>query len=120
MKELITTAIKYHGTNPGNWEFPWCAAFINKVLELNGQKQSGSLMARSFLGIGEHTDAPRLGDIVVLWRIDKNSQWGHAGFYINEDKDNITLLGGNQDNTVKIKSYPKWQLLDIRKIQNHE
>lgn len=116
MSQLITIALKHYGTNPRGWTFPWCAAFGNFILETNGVKGTGSNMARSFLKIGTHTDEPRLGDIVVLWRVGKDTEWGHNGFYITEDSYWITLLGGNQDGTVKIKRYPKWMLLDIRRV----
>ena len=114
--QLIETALKYHGKNPGNWTLAWCAAFLNMVLEENEVPGTNSLMARSFIDIGSHADDRKLGDIVVLWRVKINSPWGHAGIYINEDEHNIALLGGNQDGTVKIKSYPKWQLLDVRRV----
>lgn len=116
MIKLVTTALQYYGTNPQKWTFPWCAAFGNFVLAENGIGGTDSNMARSFLTIGRPTDTPRLGDIVILWRIGKDTPWGHNGFFIAEDDYWITLLGGNQDETVKIKRYPKWQLLGTRRI----
>ena len=116
MIKLVTVALRYYGTNPRDWPFPWCAAFLNLVLSEAGIEHGNSLLARSYLKIGQSTNAPKLGDIVVLWRVDKASPWGHCGLYINEDKYMITLLGGNQDGTVKVKRYPKWQLLDIKRI----
>ena len=98
MTKLVTVALKHYGTNPEGWNFPWCAAFLNLLLSDAGSEDSGSLMARSFLKIGQPTNRPELGDIVVLWRVAMASPWGHAGLYINEDKYSITLLGGNQDN----------------------
>ena len=120
MNELVKIAFKYYGTNPENWTFPWCAAFLNLVLDEAGVKNEGSLMARSFLTIGEHTDSPEHGDIVVLWRVERDSAWGHCGLFLGEDETYVTLLGGNQDGTVKIKKYPKWQLLDIRRIYDEK
>ena len=116
MIKLVETALKYYGTNPENWQFPWCAAFLNKVLDECGVKHDGTLMARSALEIGEHTGKPQLGDIVVLWRDGKDTPWGHSGFYINETKDYVHILGGNQNNTVKIKSYRKYRILDVRHV----
>ena len=89
---------------------------MNFLLEKAGLNGTNSYMARSFLNIGKHTDLPALGDIVVLWRVGKDTQWGHVGLYVTEDDIYYFLLGGNQDGTVKIKRYPKWQLLDIRTL----
>ena len=114
--KFIKIALDYYGQNWNNPLYPWCAEFINDILIKNGIKGTNSLLARSFLSLGEHTDTPELGDIVVLWRESQESIYGHAGFYISENENSFFLLGGNQDGIVKIKSYPKWMLLDIRRI----
>ena len=49
-------------------ETAWCAAFANWVLLKAGFQGSGKLNARSFLKVGEATETPEKGDIVVLWR----------------------------------------------------
>ena len=92
----------------------WCAAFLNWVLLRSGLQGSGSLLARSFLNIGFETKEPKLGDIAVFWRININSIFGHCGLYIAENEKGIFVLGGNEDGQVKIKAYPKWQLLAYR------
>ena len=120
MPSLIEIALAHYGEDAQGKTYPWCAEFMNRVLEEAGLEGSDSLMARSFLKIGLHTEEPALGDIVVLWRVDPQSIYGHAGFYVREVGDYFYLLGGNQDNIVKIKSYPKWQLLEIRRATVRE
>ncbi len=116
MTNLVPIAMRYIGTNPRGWTFPWCAAFLNLVLSKAGEKGTSSLMARSFLKLGKSTKKPEPGDIAVFWRIKKQSAWGHAGLYIAEHKDQIIVLGGNQGGTVSFEAYPKRRLLDIRKL----
>ena len=116
MNKLIEIALKRYGEGPGVENFPWCAIFINEVLKEAGLEMTNSFLARSFLDLGVPTSEPKLGDIVVLWREAPDSWKGHAGFFIAENKDEIFILGGNQDDVVKIKAYPKWQLLGYRTL----
>jgi len=102
-------------------ETPWCAAFVNHCLEKSGIKGTKALNARSFLKFGAKvTTAPQKGDIVVFWRGKKNGWQGHVGFYAGESKDHILVLGGNQNNQVSFKNYPKSRLLDIRRIYHED
>ena len=77
---------------------------------------TGSHLARSFMKIGTKTLVPTLGDLVILWRVAPDGWQGHVGLYIGENKTDIFILGGNQDDKVKVKGYPKWQLLEYRHI----
>lgn len=95
-------------------ETAWCAAFVNWVLLKAGFQGSGKLNARSFLEVGEATENPEKGDIVVLWRNSPQDWRGHVGFYVKESQDHIYVLGGNQGNEVSIKKYPKSRLLQYR------
>lgn len=115
MKKLVYIALRYLWKNPGNWSYPWCAAFLNMVLTKADLPTTHSLLARSFLKWGVSVDKPRLGDIVVLWRESPSSWKGHAGLYIAQYKSHVILLGGNQDGTTKLKSYPKHRILSIRR-----
>jgi uncharacterized protein (TIGR02594 family) len=103
------------GKNINPKHIPWCAAFVNSVMQAGGVKGTGSLAARSFLNWGTPTTKPEVGDIVVLSR-GNNPQQGHVGFYAGRDKSgNIKVLGGNQKNKVIFKSYDKDRLLGFRK-----
>lgn len=95
----------------------WCAAFANWVLLKAGQPHSSKLTARSLLHIGEEVTEPQLGDIVVFWTNSPSSWRGHVGFYINEDQDDIYVLGGNQSNQVNISKYSKTRFLGYRRMK---
>lgn len=92
-------------------EIPWCAGFANWCLKQAGEPVTNSLMARSFLTYGTMTKA-KPGAILVFKR-GEGSQ-GHVGFYVGETSTHYRVLGGNQGNSVSIKSYPKNLLLGIR------
>lgn len=95
----------------------WCACFMNWCLLKSGKKSSSLLNARQFLTYGNVTKSPQLGDIVVLWRISLTSYYGHVGFYISTNKDgSINILGGNEDNSVKVKTFSASQVLSYRTI----
>jgi uncharacterized protein (TIGR02594 family) len=94
----------------------WCSTFVNWVLKMCDAPYTGKLNARSWLEIGMETNNPQPGDIVVLWRESKKGLKGYVGFYISEVDDEIFVLGGNQDNQVKISGYPSSRLLGYRVI----
>lgn len=96
----------------------WCAAFANSILKNSGRPGTNSLMARSFLKYGSPTQQPTEGDIAVFSR-GKSPVHGHVGFYMGTvnkgGKDYIKVLGGNQGNSVSIKTYPVDRLLGFRR-----
>lgn len=98
-------------------ETAWCAAFANAMLKRCNLPHTGMLNARSFLELGESTKTPELGDIVVLWRVSKDSQYGHVGFFIGQDASWVYVLGGNQANSVNIQKFPIFQVLDYRTLE---
>jgi uncharacterized protein (TIGR02594 family) len=97
-------------------ETPWCAAFANWVLMKCNLPYTKKLNARSFLEIGIPTSNPQLGDLVILWRIAKNGPYGHVGFFVSQIGHTIYVLGGNQDDSVKIKGFSDDQLLGFRQL----
>ena len=65
---------------------------------------------------GEAVDDPQEGDVVVLWRESRDSWKGHVGFFSGyDDNGDIKVLGGNQGDSVSIKSYSKNRLLGFRR-----
>lgn len=93
---------------------PWCAAFVNGVLGIQGIKGTGSLAAKSFLNFGTETDNPRHGDIVIF---DRGGDKGHVGFFQGYDANgNILVLGGNQGRAgeVSISAQDPKKLLGFR------
>lgn len=102
----------------------WCAAFINMILTENSLPTSSTvspypLMARSFLEWGTPVNKPEKGDILIFKR--GTSGWqGHVAFYVSTNvvngKKHYSVLGGNQDDSVSIKTYPASDLLGMRRL----
>lgn len=91
---------------------PWCAAFVNAMLNRLGIEGTGSNHARSFLRYGVATNTPRKGDIVVLGR--------HVGFYEGHVTRNgrtyVAVLGGNQGNSVRTSYYLASRVIAYRRV----
>jgi len=101
---------------------PWCAGFVNSVLQAGGIQGTNSLAARSFLKFGspvERSDAEK-GDIAVFGRGDPSH--GHVGFvdHFSEDGKTVYILGGNQSNSVSIHARPASQVLGFRRPPSPE
>lgn len=94
----------------------WCADFVNATLKQSGMPGTGSGMARSFMGYGQPTQKPNVGDLAVFSRGNDNAS-GHVGFYQGRNPDgSISVLGGNQGGMVKTSAYPESRLLGYRSI----
>lgn len=97
---------------------PWCAAYVNSVLQAGGMQGSNSLAARSLLKIGtavDKSDATK-GDVVVFGR-GNDGVHGHTGFidHFSSDGKTVYVLGGNQANSVSISARPATTILGIRR-----
>lgn len=110
--------LEYFAKTGNSWvkddETAWCAAFVGFCLETAGIASTKLLNARSYLTWGKVTNTPKLGDIVVFWRISPTSTFGHVAFFIKATKDYVYVLGGNQSNSVCISKFPKSQILSYR------
>jgi uncharacterized protein (TIGR02594 family) len=95
---------------------PWCAIFVNAMLEAVGLSGSGNAMARGFLNSSqfERLDAPMLGCIAVKSSASRGAAAGHVGFYIGEDGLFVYLLGGNQNDEVNISAFRKSEFIGWR------
>lgn len=98
-------------------ETPWCAAFVNSILEESGIEGTDSLLARSFLKFGESIDEPIYGDLVIFPR---SLSWqGHVGFfltsYVEDGIEYYIILGGNQDDSVNYKLFRADEAIGIRR-----
>lgn len=91
----------------------WCSAFINALFDRVGFERTDSARARSWQTWGEETHEPQAGDIVVL-DSSVSPAHGHVGFLVWIGNNHIALLGGNQDDTVSLKTYPMSRVLTIR------
>lgn len=98
-------------------ETAWCSCFINWIALKIGAKRSGKLDARSWLEIGQSTNFPVHGDVVIFWRESKDGWKGHVGLFSGYTKSgDIYCLGGNQNNEVNISVYPVGRLLGFRRL----
>ena len=120
-KEHNPTILNYFEEIGEKWikddETAWCSAFANWVAKEAGAEMSNKLNARSWLNVGVRVEKPKLGNIVVLWRESVNSWKGHVGFFVAERDGYIYILGGNQNNQVRIQAYPKERLLEYRELK---
>ena len=146
MKELIDFQIPYYGTkevkgkksNPFilkiiKWIIPnadddsttaWCAIWAAWVLYKNAVlsnsdilKYRGKLASSRFLAsLLEKTENPEIGDVVLLWRIEPNSDKGHIGFLYkstNTSPDYIYIYGGNQRDSVCDAAFLKTRIVSF-------
>lgn len=93
-------------------ETPWCSAIMCLWLAEASLPHTGSAAARSWLEYGTECELRR-GAIVTLWRGSPDSSSGHVGLALSWDKDNVTLIGGNQGNSVSSKEYPRSRILRV-------
>lgn len=109
---------------------PWCSAFLNYICWLLELPRSKSLRARSWLQVGRSVqldEAQRGFDVVILSRganapgSEVIKAPGHVGLFslntlsVNNDPV-VRLLGGNQGNSVSIKSYPASRVLGVQRL----
>ncbi len=111
---------------PQHDEVPWCSAFVNYICKLLKLPRSHSLLARSWLTVGEAVslDDAEIGfDIVVITRGGDNEPGkenltapGHVGFYAGNKDGRVFILGGNQGDKVNLSSFDVSRILDIRRL----
>jgi uncharacterized protein (TIGR02594 family) len=104
------------GVNPRRT--PWCAAFVNAILNKKGYRTTGSNLANSFSSYGIKVTVASKGDIVLV-RSRNSSSGKHVGIFyeykvINGVK-HVGVLGGNQSNMVKVTYYPARIIISVRR-----
>lgn len=82
----------------------WCAAFANAAIMQAGGQGTNSNLASSFMGWGQGTNAPKIGDIVVLKPQSRGAS-GHVGFVAGFGDGSVQVFGGNQSNGANTKSF---------------
>ncbi|MGK6315030.1 CHAP domain-containing protein [Neorhizobium sp. DT-125] len=99
----------------GGDEVDWCAAFVNYCLITSGHMGTNHPGARSFFwnknNQFKRLPAPAVGAIAVRrYAPFDDASWstgtGHVGFVTGWTQDSVTLLGGNQSDTVREMAYP--------------
>jgi uncharacterized protein (TIGR02594 family) len=128
--DIMQLAMNYNGfdTNKNRKELqaildidpvkvPWCAGFINYVLEHAGYDSTGNLSAASYHNYGIKVNDPKPGDIVLMRRSGGSGR--HVAFFYGYTYDNgityVQLLGGNQDHAVNITAYPIASIIEYRR-----
>lgn len=111
--EIIDYFTQAGHPNVKNDEVPWCAAYVGAMLKRSGIKSTNSLLARSYTTWGIELNQPEFGAIAVFKR-GTNPTLGHVGFVVGYDRENIYLLGGNQNDQVNITPYPTANLISLR------
>ncbi len=111
---------EYHDSagSPDPDDVPWCASFVsfcmansdNPMIIENNLK---SKLASDWMHWGEPIDNPPIGALCVMSPMVKGSS-GHVGFFIKWDSKNVTLLGGNQGDSVCEKDFPVNKIRSFR------
>lgn len=118
--------IEYHAaTSLGSKadSVPWCASFVNWVLEQVNMRGTRSAAAASFRDWGSALETPRYGAIIQLQqkrrsndRATGSSSGNHVAFFISQTSTHIKLLGGNQSDSVKESNF-SLASYDVRAIR---
>lgn len=110
----VVAAVKSEDTS-------WCSAFANNCAEESGYERTGSLVARSWLNVGEKIplEQARPGDVIILWRVSPSSWEGHVAFldHYAAKRGLVYLLGGNQGNEVNITAFPASRVIGVRRLR---
>ena len=91
---------------------PWCSALMNWSVEKAGYTGTGSAASASWYNWGKTVKIPKRGDLIGFIREDGS---GHIGVFIEEHSSYYEILGGNQDNRIKISKFLKEKQGQTRK-----
>lgn len=94
-------------------EVAWCSSFVNWVMMKAGVPRTKSAAARSWLNWGRKIQEPVRGCVVIFTR-PGHAGSGHVALFVSREGDFIRVLGGNQENQVKISRYAASRLLGYR------
>lgn len=109
-------------------EIPWCSSFVCWCMEQAGITSTHSAAAKSWLEWGDKLLAPVSGCVVIirhkLTGVDKvtgSSSGYHVAFWVDGEPGKISLLGGNQSDSVKVSSFPldKYEICGYRMPINY-
>jgi uncharacterized protein (TIGR02594 family) len=81
---------------------PWCALFVNAVLQQVGLKGTGTLWALDFAQWGQKIAGPTVGAFAPM----KRDGGGHITIVVGRDKNgNLMCCGGNQSDAVTVTAF---------------
>lgn len=125
---IILAMLQLDQAWPTDDDVPWCSALPNYICHLLSLPRSRSLVARSWLDVGEPIrldEARPDADLVILARgsppvMDPANRKapGHVGFYQSRSSvsGRVTLLGGNHGNVVSLAKFPIAHILGVRRL----
>lgn len=95
-------------------DVPWCASFINAMLETSGIRSTKSAAAASYATWGEPCEL-KDGAIVVFGKSDPDAGGtGHVAFCVGVESRYVLVLGGNQRNAVNIGRRERDRIVAVR------
>lgn len=99
-------------------ETPWCSSCMNYCLGKNNFEYTKSAAARSWERYGHALPKPARGAIAVLSR-GADIAFGHVSLILDWDDRALTLIGGNQGNSVSVRTYARNRLVTMRWPQSY-
>lgn len=94
-------------------ETPWCGTFVAHCLQEAGQPIIKNwFRAKEWKDYGEGLNFSTLAPGAVL--VFSRSGGGHVGFYVGEDRNYFSVLGGNQANAVNVMRIEKARCIAAR------
>lgn len=115
---LILGMLQHAGQWPTDDSVPWCSAFVWNIAWLLDlpRPEHAALAARSWLRVGtevKQLEEANVGfDIVILRR----GEGGHVGFFEGVSQGTVTLLGGNQNDSVSVAAFDKARVIGVRRL----
>jgi uncharacterized protein (TIGR02594 family) len=111
---------------PQHDEVAWCSAAMNFWCYACCLPRTKSLLARSWLGVGQSIPLKYAvrGDVVVFARPGINQPGplvldapGHVALFTKAGPEHVIVLGGNQSDTVSLASYESSRVLGVRRLK---
>lgn len=95
-------------------ETRWCSALLCACFEQSRIQSPRHAMARRWLDWGICLKEPRIGAVCVLWSGKQSGTAGHVGLVVDWTDTHVTLLGGNQSDSVCEATYELDRVLGFR------
>jgi uncharacterized protein (TIGR02594 family) len=97
-------------------DIDWSGLFVNYVLKKGGFDQfpSSPLLNRDWARWGVALDQPKVGALAVLSPTGGTAATGHVGFVVGIEDNTLTILGGNQRDSVSVAKYAKSRTVALR------
>lgn len=114
----------------------WCAAFVNNILTEGkfdtldyGKDNYNLIRAKQYSNIGspvESVNEAKPGDVMVTrkWVVNEDHPKGywqyHTGFYSGKKDGKYTMLGGNQNDKVSVRTISEDSIYSVRRVSGVE